>query len=66
MCIYKSFLKIHPFIDGNGRTIKIILSKLYMYRFNSYLIWNYLEHSQIKNFLNEDKKYELDLFVKRY
>ena len=50
--LYKKFLKIHPFIDGNGRTIKVIISKFYMYEFNSCLIWKYLDHDKINDLLN--------------
>ena len=52
--LYRKFLKIHPFIDGNGRTIKIIISKFYMYEFNSCLIWKYLDHQRVNCLLKND------------
>lgn len=59
--LYRKFLKIHPFIDGNGRTIKVIISKCYMYEFDSCLIWKCLDHQIVNNLLRNN--YDFEKFV---
>lgn len=56
--LFRKFLKIHPFLDGNGRIIKVIISKLYMYKFNYCMIWKHLDHKVIRNILSKNYIFE--------
>ena len=58
--LFKNFLEIHPFIDGNGRTIKLIISILIKKQINAYMIWKIISSENIfkkmnnKNFMFND------------
>lgn len=73
--LYWNLVSIHPFTDGNGRTMRILLERiLHQYRFRSPM-WTYMDedcfqkpaifNAILRNSLNLSKRFleEVDLFI---